>query len=212
MIFYLFVFLFADLIRSDEFCSKEFPKSDSIRNYCEKINGTLNNRCCWTTTMEIVGIDLTNLNLNEIPSLNSSIRFIDLRLNSQVKQRKDFDFLQLQQLEDLFLPEHYSCPGDKNVWISIEHLTNSSLLGFHCHGQKDFCSNRTDICPSDRSFCNCNGPNHFLCLCRSGFYGFKCLRHGDFPYGRFLGATTVITIILSTIFYWTHRRNVITAC
>ena len=210
MIRSIIVFLLVDLIRSDELCAKGSSQSDALQSYCLGQHGSLIQRCCFASiSSELIGIDLTDLNLAEVPPLNSSIRLIDLRGNAALRQRTDSDFLQLQRLEDLFLPEHFLCPGGNEVWRSIEHLTDASTLaGYHCHEQKDFCLNRTDLCPADRSFCNCNGPNHFLCLCRDGFFGYKCLRRGEFPFGRFLTATTVITIILSTIFYWTHRRNV----
>lgn len=217
MIFWFILSLSIDLIRADqllirgeEFCLGNNGTSEYVRMFCDHINGSFIDRCCYSSeSKELIAIDLTELNLEQVPSFNASIRLIDLRLNRHLHPNKDSDFIHLQVLDDLFLPEQYQCPGGEDVWALIERLNDSS--GYHCHQQIDSCLHRSNSCPSNRSFCNSNGPDHILCLCRSGFYGYKCLRKGEFPFGRFLGATTVITLILSTIFYWTQRRHVRTS-
>ena len=156
----------------------------------------------------VVAIDLMNMNFDKVPDLIEYVNLtvIDLRLNSKLKPSERNDFVGLKSLDYLLLPEQYSCPGDKRVWQFIDLINNPK--GIICQHQKDICRNSTDMCISPASDCLPNGPNHFLCVCKEGYHGYKCLRHGHFPAGKFFGAAIAITFVISTFFYLTHRRNV----
>jgi len=206
-----FVFITGEL-KSKSLCVGRNATSRSVIDYCISQNGSLESRCCLAVnSTNILAIDLTEMNLNKVPDLNEymnliTVHMIDLRLNSQLKPSEKDDFLGMQSLDYLFLPEQFSCPGDKRVWQVINQTIDP--MGVVCMHQKDLCTNSTDICVQSSSYCVLNGPNHFLCLCKNGYYGYKCLRHGQFPVGKFFGITLAITVVLSVFFYLTQRRNV----
>jgi hypothetical protein len=205
----LFSILFVYINGQLNLCIDRNATSKPVIDYCISQNGVLESRCCYTmNTRIILAIDLTEMNLNKVPDLMEYINLtvIDLRLNPNLKSSETDDFLGLKSLDYLLLPQQYQCPGDKRVWTIVDHIDDPK--GVVCQHQRDFCTNSTDMCIQSSSYCAVNGPNHFLCLCKEGYYGYKCLRIGKFPAGKFLSITIVITTVLSGFFYMTHRRHV----
>ncbi|CAF2382868.1 unnamed protein product [Rotaria sp. Silwood2] len=207
----LFIFINGEL-NTKSLCTDRNVTSKPVIDYCISQNGSLEFRCCFLSdSNNILAIDLTEMNLNKVPDLTEFVNLInvtmmDLRSNPQLKSSEKNDFLSMKYLDYLFLPEQYSCPGEKRVWQVINKTTDP--IGVLCMHQKDFCTNSTDICTETNSYCVPNGPNHFLCLCKNGYYGYKCLRHGQFPTGKFFGIAIPITVVLCVFFYLTQRRHV----
>ncbi|CAF0872734.1 unnamed protein product [Adineta steineri] len=207
----LFVFINGEL-KSNILCLGQNTTSKSVIDYCLSQNGRLESRCCLSSnSTQILAIDLTDMNLNKVPSFSEyndliTVNMIDLRINPQLKSSENEDFLRMQSLNYLFLPKQLPCPGNEHVWKIINQTIDP--IGIACIEQKDFCLNSTYTCPALNSYCVTNGPNHYLCLCKDGYHGYKCLRHGEFPKLSFFGITVVITIVLSTFFYLTQRRNI----
>jgi hypothetical protein len=213
MIYFIrFSILFVFVHGGSDLCEGRNTTSQSVIDYCISQNGSLKSRCCYSSDFNrILAVDLTELNLIKVPDLTENMNFItvnmiDLRLNSHLETSQKSDFLGMQSLDYLLLPEQYNCPGEKHVWQIIDKTNNP--IGIICKHQKDFCTNSPDTCPQSNSYCNTNGPNHLLCLCKSGYYGYKCLRYGTFPTGTVFGTSTVVTVIGSVFFYWTQRRHV----
>ena len=206
--YFLFCILFVYSHGELDLCKNGNATSKPVIDYCLLQNGTLDGRCCYVeNATNLLAINLIDMNFDKIPNLNEYVNLtvIDLRSNPRLKSQSD-DFLGLKSLDYLLLPEQYSCPGDTRVWKDIQRIDSPNGIG--CHHQKDFCTNSTDLCPQPNSYCLPNGPNHFLCLCKDGYYGYKCLRTGHFPAGKFLGPAIAVTIILSTFFYLTQRKHV----
>jgi hypothetical protein len=206
--YFLFCILFVYNYGELNLCKDGNVTSKPVIDYCSSQHGTFDGRCCYgNNSKNLLAIDLTQMNFDKIPNLNEYVNLtvIDLRLNSQLKSQSD-DFLGLISLDYPILPEQYSCPGNTHVWKDIHSIGDPK--GIVCQHQKDFCTNSTDICTQPNSYCHPNGPNHFLCLCKDGYYGYKCLRFGHFPTGMFWGPVIAITLILSTFFYLTQRKNV----
>jgi len=157
-----------------------------------------------------VAIDLMGSNLTEIPDFiqneNLNLSVIDLRSNPDLQPSNDNNFLTLTYLNDLLLPVHVDCSGGLRIWERVESVDNPK--GNRCRNQTDICVNSTHLCIEESSLCTTNGPNHFLCLCKQDYYGYKCLRNGTFPTAIFFGSTVGITIFSSIFLYWTQRRHV----
>jgi len=201
----LFVYSHGEL----SLCKDGNASSKPVIDYCLSQNGILEFRCCYAeNSRNLLAIDLMKMNFDKVPDLFEYVNLtvIDLRLNSQLKSSQTNDFLGLKSLDYLLLPEQYSCPGDKRVWNIINLIDDPK--GIVCQHQKTLCTNSSHICIEPMSYCLPNGPNHFLCLCKDGYYGYKCLRQEHFPAGIFFGLSIAITLILSTFFYLTHRKNV----
>ena len=208
--FLIFSILFVG-INGEGICGDHDATSKPVIDYCISQHGTLESRCCFQlNSNKILAIDLSDMNLNIVPNVNQfmnliNVTVIDLRLNPHLKSSAD-DFLSMKSLDYLLLPELFQCPGEKRVWKIIDQTTDPK--GVMCMHQKDFCTNSTDMCTQPNSYCLTNGPNHFLCLCKNDYYGYKCLRHGQFPIGIFLSVAVAITVAVSAFFYITQRRNV----
>jgi hypothetical protein len=201
----LFIYINGEL----SLCVDRNATSKQVINYCISHNGVLESRCCYAmNSKNILAIDLTEMNLTKVPDLIEYVNLtvIDLRLNPELNPSKSDDFLGLKSLDYLLLPEQYQCPGDKRVWQIIDYIDDPK--GIECQHQKNVCINSTDMCVQSNSYCVLNGPNHFLCLCKNDYYGYKCLRSGRFPAAKFFGLTVVITVGLSVFLYLTHRRHV----
>ena len=193
-------------------CAGRNVTSQPVIDFCNaQENSTLILRCCFTGDFKsILAVDMVNLNLTQVPDFtqtsNLDARVIDLRENPQMESTSSSDFVTLTALKELYLPNHFDCPGGARVWEWINKTTDP--LGNLCIQQTDFCTNATDTCTDPRSYCSVNGPNHFLCLCKSGYHGYKCLREGTFPAAAFLGSTIGVTVVASVLLYWTQRRHV----
>ena len=198
-------------VEASTLCAGYNITSQPVIDYCRSQNGYLIHRCCRSyDNGTFIAVDLIGLNLSRIPdfteSENLNLSVIDLRSNPLLNA-SDNDFLTLKYLDDLFLPIQVECPGDTLVWEEVNKTTD--IEGNRCMHQKDFCSNSTYKCSEQSSYCSTNGPNHFLCLCKDGYKGYKCLRHGKFPTGAFFGSTIGVTVVVSVLLYCTNRRHVI---
>ncbi|CAF3293343.1 unnamed protein product [Rotaria socialis] len=206
-----FVFINGDF-ETESLCGDHNATSKSIIDYCISQNGSLKFRCCFlSNSSNILAIDLTEMKLNKVPDLKeftdlTNLTMVDLRLNPQLESSTQDDFFGMLSLDYLYLPEQYPCPGEKHAWQSINQTIDPK--GILCMYQKDVCINSTNFCVEPNSYCATNGPNHFFCLCKTGYYGYKCLRHGQFPMGKFFGISITTTIVLSIFFFWTQRRHV----
>jgi hypothetical protein len=192
-------------------CAGRDAISKPVIEYCAAQNGSLRFRCCLLSDpTTIIAVDLVNLNLATVPDFtrysNLKISVVDLRLNPQLEPSRKNDFLAMQSLDDLLLPEHFDCPGGQRVWQIVDKITDP--VGNRCLHQQDFCVNSTGTCSERTSYCSTNGPDHFLCLCKSNLSGYKCLRRGSFPIGVFLGSSAAVTVVASTLLFWTQRRHV----
>jgi hypothetical protein len=170
-------------------------------------------RCCRASydNATFIAINLIDANLTGFPDFAEHLSFnlsvIDLRSNPDLESLTESDFLGLTALDELVLPQSISCPGEEREWQIIDNVTEPS--GTRCLHPRDFCLNSTDFCVAPGSLCTANGPFHFLCKCKPGYHGYKCLRYGQFPSGAFYGSTIGVTIALSIFFFWAQRRHVI---
>ncbi|CAF1274077.1 unnamed protein product [Adineta ricciae] len=192
-------------------CAGKNATSTRIREFCEEQGGSIIHRCCLgPDSATFIAVDLTEANLTAVPDFttyeNFNVSVIDIRLNPQLEPTPDNDFLGLTNLDELILPPQFDCPGHYHVWELIANTTDP--VGINCTHQVDFCANSTDVCVGEASYCSTNGPNHFLCLCKEEYHGYKCLRKGTFPSGAFYGTTVAFTVVASIFLYWTQRRHV----
>lgn len=211
LVFLLLNFVHCTQLEPGSLCAGKEATSEPVIDYCNSQNGSLILRCCFLhDKLSFVAIDLMDFNFTQVPDFtqikNYNLSVIDLRSNPELEPSSDNDFLTLTYLDDLLLPENFSCPGGANVWAEMTQTTKPK--GNRCMHQKNFCLNLTDKCVEKGSYCSTNGPNHFLCLCENGYYGYKCLRNGKFPAAGFFASTLSITVIASAILYWTQRRHV----
>lgn len=208
--FLLLLSIFFTQVNADfNLCSNGNATSEPVIDYCASQNGRLEDRCCYArNSKNLLAIDLIEMSLTEVPNLSEHINLtvIDLRLNSQLKSSKNTDFLGLNSLDSLLLPSHYSCPGEKHVWQIINSTDNPT--GNLCQHPINLCLNSSDLCVPIRSYCRPNGPNHFQCLCKDDYHGYKCLRQGSFPVWKFTAVVLLMTGLLTTFFYYTHRKYV----
>ncbi|CAF1317607.1 unnamed protein product [Adineta ricciae] len=196
-------------------CAGKNATSSYVVNYCAEQGGEIKLRCCLSSENDtFIAIDSTDSDYTSVPDFFQDINFnlsvVDLRSNPELTPANKTDFLTLQYLNTLILPEQFDCPGGYDVWENITKTnTNDSLpVGNLCIGQKNYCSNAIDVCVQENSDCIPNGPNFFLCLCKINYHGYKCLRYGNFPSGIFFGTTACVTIVASALLYWTQRRHV----
>ncbi|CAF0922290.1 unnamed protein product [Adineta steineri] len=207
----LIIFISNLQIEAQTLCSGNNVTSKYVIEYCDQQGGYLIHRCCRGPDNEtFIAVDLMDSNLTKIPDFTEHENFdlvvIDLRSNPELEPSHDNDFLALKDLDVLVLPNHFDCPGGQHVWKWINKTDDP--IGNLCGHQKDFCSNSTDICTEPNSYCDTNGPTHFLCLCKTGYDGYKCLRKGKFPSGLFYGLSIGVTIVTSAVLYCTQRRHV----
>jgi len=203
-------------LKDGSLCAGKIATSEFVLNFCANFGGTIKHRCCRSYDNEtFVAVDLMDANLTEIPDFseheNLNLSVIDFRSNDHLVSFNDSDFLTLINLNELILPDTIGeCPGGERVWEIIRNITGNITdpSGLLCQNQKSICSNLTDLCVEQNSLCSPNGPNHFLCLCKTGYHGYKCLRYGQFPSALFFGLTAGVTIAASIFLYLTQRRHV----
>ncbi|CAF2046547.1 unnamed protein product [Rotaria magnacalcarata] len=208
---FVLIYIGSIQLETSSLCAGKNVTSQPVIDYCHSQHGYFIFRCCRSNdNVTFVAIDLMDHNYTQVPDFtqftNLNLSVVDLRSNPELKPSKDNDFLTLTYLDQLFLPEHFSCPGEEKVWETVNHTADP--IGNSCLGQKNFCINSTDKCSEKESTCNTNGPNHFLCLCKDGYHGYKCLRNGKFPTIAFFVSTITVTVLLSSFLYWTQRRHV----
>lgn len=186
--------------------------SEPVKNFCRDVGGMMLHRCCRSSDNHtFLAIDLTNASLTEIPIFrtvsNLKLTVADLRNNPQLQSSPhDNAFVALTSLNELFLPTEVPCPGESLAWEHIHNTTD--IPGFNCTTQMNICLNDTSLCTETGTICFPNGPNNYVCNCTGDYYGYKCLRHGSFPYGAFFGTTLSLTVVASALLFWTQRRHV----
>jgi hypothetical protein len=193
-------------------CVGKNATSQPVIEYCANQTGEMLYRCCRKyDNKTFIAIDLTEANLTEIPNFAEHLHFnftvIDLRLNDDIVSSNVSAFIGLSDLDYLLLPDHIECPGGNGSWEIIDETTDPP--GTLCQHQISICSSSPDLCTERGALCTGNGPTKFLCFCKPGYHGYKCLRYGNFPSGAFYGTTAGITVIASALLYWKQRRNVI---
>lgn len=193
-------------------CAGRIATSEPVRRFCGEAGGTIVQRCCRANTnLTFLAIDLMDANLTEIfvfrRDKNLNLSVIDLRNNSLLQPSfHDDAFLTLKYLNELLLPPQVPCPGGPDSWEKINKTIDPP--GSYCINQISVCVNNTDLCTETGSMCVSNGPFSYVCNCTTDYHGYKCLRHGTFPYGAFFGATLGVTVVASILLFWTQRRHV----
>ncbi|KAK6179176.1 hypothetical protein SNE40_011595 [Patella caerulea] len=179
-----------------------------VQLYCVENDLELDGHCCKNITkpvaLDIIGIDLRGCNLSDIKEFISSMlsTLIILTIeDNPLNELKDSDFHGLTEMRYLSLPPTFQCPGGSEAWSYI-NKTNMSII---CNNQVDLCSVHNVSCPSN-SFCNNTAPGLYECDCKPGYYGYKCLRKGNFPTVQFSVGLGVSTVVIS-IFLWIFQRR-----
>lgn len=176
-------------------------------------NETTTGRCC-VKNGNVVGLDLSKCSLTTLPSLESvkvALRWLYLQDNPSLEcNNKTFakSFKGLANLSEVVLPSRCNCTGGNRLWTN--HSTNGSERW--CEGQKNSCSVLNVTCPTN-SACSSNGPGFSQCLCESGWFGYKCLVKGRFPYAIFFGSlagSTVFVIVILVILQRKRRNQALT--
>ena len=193
-------------------CAGKKAVSEPVHRFCNESRGTMVFRCCRATDNKTFSaIDLMDANLTEIFTFrndsNLNLSVIDLRNNPQLKSSiHDNAFLTLKYLNELLLPPQVLCPGGPGSWEKINNTIDPP--GHYCMNQISVCVNNTDLCTESGSTCVSNGPFSYVCNCTTDYHGYKCMRHGTFPFGAFFGATLGVTVVACVLLFWTQRRHV----
>lgn len=169
-------------------------------------NETTDGRCCVSNSI-VVGLDLSNCSLKVMPSLKSveRLRWLYLQGNPGLNcDDKTFlnSFKGLKNLSEIVLPEKCNCTGGNDLW------KNSSVHD----GERSCSQQRTDSCKilnvtcPDNAECFPNGPGFSECLCRPGWFGYKCLVKHGFPWTvvfASIGGSTLFLIVVLLL----HQRK-----
>ena len=201
------------------FCSNQVMISPAVRAFCDKKNGTVSSRCCFSCSTPhenstIIGVDYSLCNIeklaNTVGALNKdtvkNITILDVRNNNLTDCGTVEVFAGFLNLDQLYLSKSLSqdlcpCPGGNSSWNVVEDGS--------CSGRKDWCSsNSTSKCTSF-SLCVNNGPGNFLCECKPDYHGYKCLNKGKFPVIEFSVGLSVGTVVLSGLLWHFQRRHVV---
>uniref|UniRef100_A0A8C7YET1 All-trans retinoic acid-induced differentiation factor n=1 Tax=Oryzias sinensis TaxID=183150 RepID=A0A8C7YET1_9TELE len=170
--------------------------------FCSSSAGRIKGRCCLKNNSisdpeRIIGLDLSNCSLTHVDNLQGvstvekNVKFVggDLTLV--------FTFR--------ILPPHVACPGGNTSWEKVELKDGKRL----CEGQKNMCNQTGHLsvnCP-ENSLCAPYGPGFSECSCAESFYGYKCLRQGDFPALVVFGPLAASTVVMSLLLWVTQRRK-----
>ncbi|XP_054617116.1 all-trans retinoic acid-induced differentiation factor [Dunckerocampus dactyliophorus] len=191
-------------------CSGTVLDGSAVGLFCSSSAGRIAGRCCMgnkTSDHErIIGLDLSNCSLNHVEYLQeaSTALLIDLSRNTLVNI-SDLAFQGFTELNYLILPADIACPGGNSSWEKVE-LKEGNWL---CEGQKNMCNQTGQMsvhCP-EFSQCGPFGPGFFECSCADNYYGYKCLRQGEFPGFQVFGAIGASTLVLSLLLWVTQRRK-----
>jgi len=177
--------------------------------------------CCCGKSVggDIIGIDLRNCSLTAIDSAlfacnyshfdRSKIEWIDLSLNALVSGNVSHAaFRGMTSLSKVVLPvDAGGCPGGGQAFEE-EVVDSGELL---CVNQTDWCVKMYALnftCVAN-SACYKDGPGYLNCTCLPGYFGYKCLKSGEFPFAIFFGTLGSATLVLSIFLYYTQRRHVV---
>ncbi|CAH1783691.1 unnamed protein product [Owenia fusiformis] len=184
--------------------------ASDIYQYCVDRNLTFSGRCCLNGT-QIDGIDLSSCKitfdiLTKYADELENVQIISLAgvTEPNCSDHSIWKYFQGQtSLNTLILSKMCTCPGGMSSWESIT-LGDTSLT---CDTQRDRC-NLDDIkCPLQNTQCQMNGPGaDLLCQCSDGYFGYKCLRKGNFPIILF-GIVTAITTGMASMLLWGANRK-----
>lgn len=110
-------------------------------------------------------------------------------------------------LNELYLSNpnqaYCACPGGSLSW--------SDTTGGDCKGKKNICNatNYDYVKCTTNSYCSDNGPGNFLCLCKPGQHGYKCMNKGEFPSVLFSVSLVIGTLVISGLLWIAQRRHVV---
>lgn len=192
-----------------------------MTDYCNADGYDMENNCCLNSSgnsvigLDLRGCDISNIgesffksDVNLTQSL-SSLKWIDLSNNSVTQNETDLEaFRGMTSLEVVFLITSFpNCIGTNKAW----NIAKEEDEALNCTGMKSYCNvleqSENFTCPSN-SHCSNDGPGLIACECDDGYFGYKCLKSGTFPYALFYSILTVCTVVLSAFFWWTQRRHV----
>lgn len=196
------------------FCQNTLMTSKYVLEFCNKTNAKVNGRCCLekqssSNVTVITGLDYTNCNMHTLATKMQTlpreslknITIFDIRDNAFTECGNEA-FAGLLNLETLYYPLMCQCPGGDYSWSNVQNGT--------CTGRLDLCSSNfsTNVRCTDKSECEENGPGNFLCKCKEGYHGYKCLQQGTFPK---LSYTLIVcggTLFLCAFLWHSQRRLV----
>jgi len=195
-----------------DLCNKKCGEKESDDICTNTGCDTLIGNCCWKNGA--IMIDLRNCGLLDLEA-NTFLREVVLEnqthsiericINNNDLSPKNVSrdaFRGLTGLKTIVVPKLYAeCPGGNKYW---EHPLNTSLV---CEGQKTSCNISGEICP-DKSHCVSDGPGLMRCRCNEGYYGYKCLKSGQFPYAIFYGCLGAATVVISGVLWYVGRRKI----
>ncbi|XP_029966583.1 all-trans retinoic acid-induced differentiation factor [Salarias fasciatus] len=192
-------------------CGGTMLNSSEVGHFCLLSAGHIDGRCCWrknnTSDRErIIGLDLSNCALTFVDDLKeaSTAIIIDLSLNHIVNM-SDTAFQGYTELNYMILPPDLDCPGGNASWESVGVNKGNRF----CEGQKTMCDQTGQLsmlCP-ENSLCSPYGPGFFQCRCAGNYYGYKCLREGEFPAVQVFWRLAVVTVVLAAFLWVTQRRK-----
>ncbi|XP_008335578.1 all-trans retinoic acid-induced differentiation factor [Cynoglossus semilaevis] len=193
-------------------CSGSVLNETAVGHFCFVSNGRLEGRCCLKNdsnsngTERIIGLDLSNCSLKQVDDLHEAATayMIDLSLNPLVNL-SDSVFEGFSDLNYMILPIDIFCPGGNQSWSKVELREGSRL----CEDPKNMCNQTGQLvidCP-ENSLCTPYGPGFFECNCADNYYGYKCLREGEFPALQVFGPLGASTVVLSFLLWVTQRRK-----
>ncbi|XP_013874936.1 all-trans retinoic acid-induced differentiation factor [Austrofundulus limnaeus] len=193
-------------------CGGSVLNRTAVGQFCSGFAGLIDGRCCLKNDSSgdherIIGLDLSNCSLTHVENLQeaSEVIMIDLSLNPIVNISADV-FRGFFYLNYIFLPEDVVCPGGNTSWQKVEVKQGNRL----CEGQKDICNQTGHLslnCP-ENSLCAPDGPGFYECSCAENYYGYKCLREGEFPALQVFGPLAASTVVMSLLLWATQRRKV----
>ncbi|XP_074644261.1 all-trans retinoic acid-induced differentiation factor-like [Tubulanus polymorphus] len=204
--------------------NKTLPAGSPVHVYCTNHHSLrINGRCCQkikNTTEEdagkflastaeefvVQGLDLSSC---EVTTITSDVsRLVELRVlvldNNPIMCPSNKDLAGLRKLEYVSMPEYCSCPAGAEAWNSTRTGLNRTI----CETPNNLCKLLKLECPSN-SDCLMDGPGlvNVVCLCSSGFYGYKCLKFGHFSPMYYSIGTVGVTVVLSVFVWITQRRK-----
>ncbi|XP_016359009.1 all-trans retinoic acid-induced differentiation factor-like [Sinocyclocheilus anshuiensis] len=190
-------------------CEGTVRQDSPVWDFC-LTKGHIRGRCCFgneTSNVDaIIGLDLANCSISHVEHLyNSSTAFIIDLSNNPISNLSGFIFQGFSHLTHLLLPSKLECPGGNASWEKVEVKNNARI----CKGQKNICNQTAQMswdCP-ENSFCSPYGPGFFECSCLHNFYGYKCMRQGEFPIVKVLWILTGSTVVVSSLLWFTQRRK-----
>ncbi|VUZ44295.1 unnamed protein product, partial [Hymenolepis diminuta] len=160
------------------------PSSEIFEEDCNYYGGSVQGNRCFSNgapDFTPIGVDLSNSLITVLPDdiFSSSLQFLYLHGNPELEPLESL--CGGISLNKLLLDSSQSCPGQDVSWNSTKVMFNSTIRV--CKDQQNFCETFTkkgNSCPNN-SKCVFSGPGCLNCVCKSGYWGYRCLLHGHFP-------------------------------